>query len=63
MIGTMNCVYETPCGWCSKWDKKCNRTISNVYVTNVPNTTLPNNCHCNDINTGITYTTSQQTRG
>ena len=17
------CPYETPCGWCSKWDKKC----------------------------------------
>ena len=23
MMGTINCVYETPCGWCSKWDKKC----------------------------------------
>lgn len=23
MTGTTNCVYETPCGWCSKWDKKC----------------------------------------
>lgn len=27
MMGTINCVYETPCGWCSKWDKKCNRKI------------------------------------
>lgn len=17
------CLYETPCGWCTKWDKKC----------------------------------------
>lgn len=25
MMGTINCVYETPCGWCSKWDKKCNQ--------------------------------------
>ena len=25
MMGTVNCVYETPCGWCSKWDKKCDR--------------------------------------
>jgi hypothetical protein len=25
MIGTANCIYETPCGWCSKWDKKCDR--------------------------------------
>lgn len=21
------CTYETPCGWCSKWDKKCDRKI------------------------------------
>ena len=27
MIGTINCVYETPCGWCSKWDKKCNKKM------------------------------------
>ena len=27
MIGTVNCVYETPCGWCSKWDKKCDKKI------------------------------------
>lgn len=27
MIGTMNCVYETPCGWCSKWDKECDKKM------------------------------------
>lgn len=27
MIGTINYVYETPCGWCAKWDKKCDRKI------------------------------------
>ena len=27
MMGTINCVYETPCGWCSKWDKKCDKQI------------------------------------
>lgn len=27
MMGTINCNYETPCGWCTKWDKKCNRKI------------------------------------
>lgn len=27
MFGTINCVYETPCGWCSKWDKKCDNKI------------------------------------
>lgn len=21
------CPYETPCGWCSKWDKKCDEKI------------------------------------
>lgn len=30
MLGTINCTYETPCGWCSKWDKKCDRKIDNV---------------------------------
>lgn len=25
MMGTLNCIYETPCGWCSKWDKKCDK--------------------------------------
>lgn len=24
---TMQCTYSTPCGWCTKWDKKCNRKI------------------------------------
>lgn len=28
MMGTINCVYETPCGWCSKWDKKCDNKTS-----------------------------------
>lgn len=27
MMGTINCVYETPCGWCSKWDKKCDKKV------------------------------------
>lgn len=27
MMGTFACVYETPCGWCSKWDKKCDKKI------------------------------------
>ncbi len=27
MIGTENCVYKTPCGWCSKWDKECDKKI------------------------------------
>lgn len=27
MIGTINCIYKTPCHWCSKWDKKCDEKI------------------------------------
>lgn len=26
-MGTFNCVYETPCGWCSKWDKECDKKM------------------------------------
>lgn len=25
MMGTFDCVYETPCHWCTKWDKKCDK--------------------------------------
>lgn len=24
---TQLCVYSTPCGWCCKWDKECNRQM------------------------------------
>lgn len=24
---TTQCTFVTPCGWCSKWDKKCNKKI------------------------------------
>ena len=24
---TMLCTYSTPCGWCCKWDKKCDKKI------------------------------------
>lgn len=23
-----SCTYETPCGWCTKWDKKCDKKIN-----------------------------------
>ena len=26
-MGTFDCIYETPCHWCSKWDKKCDKKI------------------------------------
>lgn len=27
------CQYETPCGWCSKWDKKCDNKVGCVDDT------------------------------
>lgn len=32
MIGTAECVYETPCGWCSKWDKKCDKKVQGITL-------------------------------
>lgn len=37
MTGTVNCVYETPCGWCSKWDKKCDLKAPESVQTNCDN--------------------------
>ena len=38
MFGTMNCTYETPCGWCTKWDKKCDKKIG---CDNTPSIKMP----------------------
>jgi hypothetical protein len=27
MFETINCTYKTPCGWCTKWDKKCTKQL------------------------------------
>lgn len=29
---TYICPYETPCGWCTKWDKKCDKKIEPEIV-------------------------------
>lgn len=29
MKENINCVYKTPCDWCSKWNKKCDKKIGN----------------------------------
>ena len=31
MIGTINCIYETQCGWCSRFDKKCDNGSAIKY--------------------------------
>lgn len=41
MIGTVLCVYETPCGWCAKWDKKCDKKIVEDIEVEKPNATSP----------------------
>lgn len=32
------CVYKTPCGWCSKWDKECDNKLGEYKpeVNNIP---------------------------
>ncbi len=30
------CPYETPCGWCTKWDKKCDKKIGCGNDQNTP---------------------------
>ena len=29
---TMQCIYSTPCGYCAKWDKKCDKKIGAVMI-------------------------------
>ena len=36
MMGTFNCVYETPCGWCTKWDKKSDNVAGKPMVATMP---------------------------
>ena len=33
---TMQCTYSTPCGYCCKWDKKCDKKIP-IDCTLTPN--------------------------
>ena len=33
---TMQCTYSTPCGWCTKWDKKCDKKIGVDANINMP---------------------------
>lgn len=60
MMGTINCVYETPCGWCSKWDKKCDRKTPENKLAAVNKMCQSESDHeweCTGISTaGTTYT-------
>ena len=36
MLGTLEyCTYQTPCGWCYKFDKKCDKKIGSVQYDTV----------------------------
>lgn len=74
MIGSINCTYETPCGWCSKWDKKCDRKIGTAtpivggysidgndisgFVSVTSESSKPKRCGGCDKTDGMCYTSS-----
>lgn len=41
------CQYETPCGWCTKWDKKCDKKIGVTMIVS------PQECEDDDENVKI----------
>ena len=61
MIGTVNCVYETPCGWCSKWDKKCDKIAGKTQpISNIDKFVYIANCeHEWEICTGASSSAGQ----
>ena len=46
MTGSFNCMYETPCGWCTKWDKKCDKKID-IPIKNCNHIWEPSNSTSN----------------
>lgn len=36
------CTYSTPCGWCTKWDKKCDNKIGiePILIPKIPNNVI-----------------------
>lgn len=37
---TRQCTYSTPCGWCCKWDKECDKKIGCGTTTSNPKNDL-----------------------
>ena len=44
---TMQCIYSTPCGYCTKWDKKCDKKIGATMIVS------PQECEDGDENVKI----------
>ena len=42
---TMQCAYSTPCGWCTKWDKKCDKKIGNTTISEAMLKSINDNSH------------------
>ena len=43
------CPYETPCGWCTKWDKKCDNKIGHGKDKDLEHIKAGNGLHCTDV--------------
>ena len=62
MVEKTDCCYRTPCGWCSKWDKKCDKKIVEDIEVEKSNTTsstpvLPTTVTCDGKAPIATYST------
>ena len=49
MMGTINCTYETPCGWCTKWDKKCDKKFGRSKDKDLEHIKSGHGLHCTDV--------------
>lgn len=59
MMGTIRCTYETPCGWCTKWDKKCDMKIG-CDTDNKSQRELTESLMMNDDDCGLEWTKYEQ---
>ena len=44
-----DCAYSTPCGWCTKWDKKCDRKIRHGKDKDLRCIKAGHGLHCTDV--------------
>ena len=56
MMGTINCIYETPCGWCTKFDEPCEVCkIKSINKPQKPKTNPALNIETSKIKTEFGY--------
>ena len=49
------CIYSTPCGWCTKWDKKCDKKIPELLTNQTCTSECDHEWECCGISTLDTY--------